>query len=132
VANDELRRYYSSADVVLNDHWADMRAFGIISNRVYDALACGALVVSDRVPGIEEEFDGAVATYGTPEELHALLARYLADPAARAEAGARGRAAVLERHTFALRVDRIVEELMPLALTRPRTMDDAIGATADQ
>jgi hypothetical protein len=132
VPNDELRRYYSSADVVLNDHWADMRAFGIISNRVYDALACGAFVVSDRVPGIDEEFDGAVVTYGTPDELHALLSRYLADPAARAEAGARGRAAVLERHTFAQRVDRIVEELMPLALARPRTMDDAPVATADE
>jgi hypothetical protein len=130
VANDELRRYYSSADVVLNDHWADMRAFGIISNRVYDALACGALVVSDRVPGIDEEFDGAVVTYGTAEELHELLDRYLADPGARAEAGARGRAAVLERHTFAQRVDRILEELMPLALARPRSMDDALVATA--
>ena len=130
VPNDELRGYYSSADVVLNDHWADMRAFGIVSNRVYDALACGALVVSDRVPGIDEEFDGAVVTYGSPAELHELLARYLADPASRAEAGARGRAAVLQRHTFELRVDRILEELAPLIQSRPRTMDRPVGVIA--
>lgn len=113
VRNEELRTYYSSADIVLNDHWGDMRELGIISNRVYDALACGAFVVSDRVPGIDEEFDGAVATWDTPEELQEVLAGALADPAGRAAAAARGRAAVLARHTFEQRVDRILEVLLP-------------------
>jgi spore maturation protein CgeB len=90
-----------------------MRELGIISNRVYDALACGAFVVSDRVPGIDEEFDGAVATWDTPEELHEIIAKALADPARRAADGARGRAAVLARHTFEQRVDRILEVLLP-------------------
>lgn len=130
VPNDELRRYYSSADVVLNDHWGDMRDLGIISNRIYDALACGAFVVSDRVPGLDAEFDGAVVSYGTREELHELLRRYLADPAARAEAGSRGQAAVLDRHTFGHRADRLVAELIPLALARPRTMDEPVGHAA--
>jgi spore maturation protein CgeB/GT2 family glycosyltransferase len=113
VRNEELRTYYSSADIVLNDHWGDMRELGIISNRVYDALACGAFVVSDRVPGIEEEFDGAVATWDTQEELNEIITKALADPAGRAAAGARGRAAVLARHTFEQRVDRILEVLLP-------------------
>ena len=113
VPNESLRTYYSSAEIVLNDHWGDMRELGIISNRVYDALACGAFVVSDRVPGIDEEFDGAVATYETREDLNELLERALADPAGRAAAGARGRAAVLARHTFERRVDRILEVLLP-------------------
>lgn len=113
VPNDEVRKYYSSAEIVLNDHWGDMRELGIISNRVYDALACGAFVVSDWVPGIDAEFDGAVTTYETPEELQGLLDAALADPARRAVAGERGRAAVLARHTFANRADRILEELLP-------------------
>jgi O-antigen biosynthesis protein len=119
VPNDEVRKYYSSADIVLNDHWGDMRELGIISNRVYDALACGAFVVSDRVPGIDAEFDGAVATYDSRDELHAILEQALADPAARAEAGARGRAAVLARHTFEHRVVRILEELLPRLVEQP-------------
>jgi spore maturation protein CgeB/GT2 family glycosyltransferase len=113
VRNEELRTFYSSAEIVLNDHWGDMRELGIISNRVYDALACGAFVVSDLVPGIEEEFDGAVATWETREDLQELLRAALADPAGRAAAGARGRAAVLARHTFEQRVDRILEVLLP-------------------
>ena len=33
VPNDELRHVYSSAGIVLNDHWDDMREHGYISNR---------------------------------------------------------------------------------------------------
>jgi hypothetical protein len=61
VPNDELHRVYSSAGIVLNDHWDDMREHGYISNRIYDALACGALVLSDDVPGLAERFGDAVA-----------------------------------------------------------------------
>ena len=53
IPNDELNRYYSSAAIVLNDHWNDMVAEGFISNRLYDALACGAFVISDHLPELE-------------------------------------------------------------------------------
>jgi len=128
VSNDELRRYYSAAEIVLNDHWGDMREGGIISNRVYDALACGAFVVSDRVPGIDEEFDGAVATYESREQLLALVERYLGDEAARAEAGQRGRAAVLARHTFAQRVEVMLAELGPLLGDLERTVGPGMAS----
>jgi O-antigen biosynthesis protein len=71
VANEELRKVYSSAKVVLCDHWDDMREHGFVSNRIYDALACGATVISDAVPGLER-FEG-VLTYSTPEELTRLI-----------------------------------------------------------
>jgi spore maturation protein CgeB len=77
-----------------------MRAEGFLSNRLYDALACGAFVVSDDVEGIETEFDGAVAVYRVRDELEPLIARYLADPAARRAQAEHGRRIVLERHTF--------------------------------
>lgn len=111
IPNDELRRYYSSADIVLNDHWLDMREEGFISNRVYDALASGAFVVSDRVPGMDEAFDGSVATYDRDEELPAIIDDALADPDSRRASAERGRAAVLARHTFAHRVDTIIAAL---------------------
>ena len=81
IPNEDLRCYYSSAAIVLNDHWDDMRAEGFLSNRLYDALACGAFVISDDVEGIEAEFDGAIAVYRQREELEPLIAASLADPA---------------------------------------------------
>ena len=100
VPNTELARYYSAADIVLNDHWDDMRFEGFLSNRLYDALACGAFVISDRVDGIEAEFDGAIQTYDTRAELEQLIDRYLDDPDERQRLAAHGRAVVLARHTL--------------------------------
>ena len=109
--NDEVRRAYSSAAIVLNDHWDDMREQGIVSNRVFDALACGALVVSDHLPEIAQRFGDAVVTYATPEDLRAQIDRLLADPAQRAERAARGRELVLAQHTFRHRVDALLDAL---------------------
>jgi O-antigen biosynthesis protein len=106
--NDEVRRAYSSASIVLNDHWDDMRRHGFACNRLYDAVACGALVVSDRLEGLEERFGGAVVTYETPGELRAIVEHFLAHPDERAARGAAGRELVLARHTFAHRVDALL------------------------
>lgn len=109
VDNDRLGSYYAAARIVLNDHWDDMREHGFLSNRLYDALAAGALVVSDHVEGIEEQFDGAVVTYADRDELARVLQHHLADPTASRELAERGRAVVLQRHTFSQRVATILE-----------------------
>jgi glycosyltransferase involved in cell wall biosynthesis len=107
VPNDELPAYYSGAAVVLNDHWDAMRELAFPSNRLYDASACGAAVVSDHVDGLEELFGGAISTYRQPAELAAVLDRLLGDEGARREIGARARAVVVERHTFDHRVPEL-------------------------
>jgi spore maturation protein CgeB len=65
-------------------------------------------VLSDRVAGIEERFGGAVVTYETRDELHALIEHLLAHPDERAARGAAGRELVLAGHTFARRVDALL------------------------
>jgi len=102
---------YSSAGIVLNDHWQDMREHGYISNRVYDALACGTLVLSDEVPGLAERFGDAVVCFSSPEQLHEQIDRLLADPQECRRRGELGRELVLERHTFAHRVDELLAML---------------------
>jgi hypothetical protein len=123
LANDAVRRVYTSAGVVLNDHWDDMRERGYVSNRVYDALACGAALLSDDVAGLRERFGDTVATFAGRGELHAQLDRLLDVPGARAAAAARGRELVLAGHTFGHRVDALLAVIAqqasaPLAATR--------------
>jgi O-antigen biosynthesis protein len=108
VANDQLRRVYSSAKIVLADHWDDMREHGYISNRVFDALACGATVLCDAVSGLHERLGDCVVVFDSRAELNAEVERLLADDAARRELGERGREAVLRGHTFAHRVDELL------------------------
>ena len=86
IPNDQLPVVYSSAGVVLNDHWETMRAWGFASNRLYDVLACGTPVVSDPVAGLDELFDGAVVQCATPDELGAAVRAALDDPDARGRA----------------------------------------------
>ena len=109
--NTEVRKAYSSAAIVLNDHWDDMREYGFISNRVYDALACGALVISDRMEELDQEFGEAVVTYESPEQLEELVDYYLSHPQERQHRAERGRELVLENHTFERRISTLLEHV---------------------
>ncbi|UER53775.1 glycosyltransferase [Kineosporiaceae bacterium SCSIO 59966] len=99
VPNDRLPAAYASAGVVLNDHWPDMRAQGFLSNRLFDAAACGARVVTDDVPDVEELFGGLVRTFTDRDGLVRLVTRAaeeFPDDAERARLGVQ----VGRRHSF--------------------------------
>jgi Glycosyl transferases group 1 len=100
VDNATLPRVYSSAGVVLNDHWRTMQAWGFVSNRLFDVLACATPVVSDPVGGIADLFSGTVLEYHTPDDLRRLVDGVLADPDAAKVRAERGRQMVLAAHTF--------------------------------
>ncbi len=122
VPNHELPRLYRSADIVLNDHWDDMRTHGFVANRIFDALACGSLVVSDHLPEIPELFGDAVATYESPDELATILERYLEHPDERRERSANAADLVRRHHSFDVRAARfrdLVAPLLPEPLTLP-------------
>ena len=74
VSNDELGVLYAGAGVVLNDHWPDMRDLGFVSNRLFDAVAVGARVLSDPVEGIDELFGGSVQVFTESADVARLLA----------------------------------------------------------
>jgi Glycosyl transferases group 1 len=111
VAPERLAGLYSSCKVLLNDHWDDMRERGFVSNRVFDALACEAFVISDQVPGIEDELDGGLVTYSDADDLRAKLDRYLDDEAGRGAIARRGRDAVMARHTVAIRTEELLRQI---------------------
>ena len=69
VPNEALGRLYANASIVLNDHWADMQKHGFVSNRIFDAVACGARVVSDEVAGLSGIFGDGVVQYAGRQSL---------------------------------------------------------------
>jgi glycosyltransferase involved in cell wall biosynthesis len=109
IDNEALSVVYSSAGVVLNDHWRTMRAWGFVSNRVFDVLACGTPVISDPVDGMDELFDRAVLEYHSPDELRALVGEVLADPEAARQRADRGRKVILANHTFDHRARQLLD-----------------------
>ncbi len=121
--NEELARLYRSAKVVLNDHWPDMARHGFISNRVFDVLSSGGVIVSDRVKGLEELFGAAVPTFGSQSEFNEVLKNVLSDLAA-ARARAREAAGLVRReHSFAQRAQTLVSYLRPYLEDRALDLD---------
>ena len=74
IPNNELPGKYRSSKIVLNDHRPDMGKRGFFSNRLFDAVASGARVISDDVDGLEAFFEGAVKTYTNSSELVQICA----------------------------------------------------------
>lgn len=108
VPNHELPGLYSSAEIVLCDHWPEMRELGFIANRVFDVLACEGFLLSDHFDALEEELGGCLATYRTTEELDHEIKLNLTDAGRRHAIARRGRAAVLREHTVDHRADQLV------------------------
>lgn len=110
IPNRVLGEYYRSAGVVLNDHWPDMRDKGFVSNRIFDVLASGVPVVSDRVAGLPEDLQAGVSLFdgGEPGSFEKALAF-----ARRSDASVRQQRFLLalhvhERHSFDVRAAEIV------------------------
>ncbi len=85
IRNDELKHYYSSADIVFNDTRDDMIEAGFISNRIFDVTASKGFIISDYIPEIEEIYGDSIPMYKTEEEFVELVNYYLAHPEERQE-----------------------------------------------
>ena len=114
IDNRELRTYYSNCKILLNDHWDSMRDQGFLSNRLFDAGACEACIITDPVSGLEEVFGDSVVIYRTPEELRRLVEYYLKEDDKRREKAEKAREIVRSTHTFRNRVEKIVQVVMDL------------------
>ncbi len=80
IENNDLYRYYASADIVLNDHRDDMSYYGFVSNRIYDVSASGGFVLTDYLPEIVEVYGDSIATYKDYYDFKEKLKYYLAHP----------------------------------------------------
>ncbi|OLI09451.1 hypothetical protein DXO242_20595 [Xanthomonas oryzae pv. oryzae] len=115
--NAELPAAYASARVVLNDHWVDMRRGGFLSNRLFDAAATGARIVSDDVPGMREVFGDQVHTYRDRAELQELLAPGSTMWPSASDLAAAG-SRIAAEHSFDARARRLLDDVLPLAAHR--------------
>lgn len=77
IDNRILRQFYSSAKIVLNDTKPNMRDFGFMTTRLYDATASGAFVISDYIPEIEKTYGDSVPMWHNADELEQLTKYYL-------------------------------------------------------
>ena len=111
LANAALPAAYASAGIVLNDHWRDMADAGFLSNRLFDAVAAGAAIVSDEAAGLHEVLP-SVRTYSSVDDLRRLLTDPAALPTAQERAAAA--AAVARDHSFDARAATLIARVREL------------------
>ena len=109
VKNQGLRCFYSRCKILLNDHWSSMGAKGFISNRIFDAGACGACIVSDEASGISDLFGDAVVIYRNAAELKHIVNDLLSNKEKRKAKGEKLRDIVSRGHSFEDRVEEILK-----------------------
>jgi spore maturation protein CgeB len=120
IPNDAVAALYREAGVVLNDHWPDMQRAGILSNRVFDALACAAPIVSDEIPDRPDGFADFVAEFGPGRPIRPVIEQALNEqPARRAQRRAFAEA-VRRDHSFDNRAAVILAAAQDLLAGRAR------------
>lgn len=113
----EMGQVYSRSRIVFNKSIG-----GDVNMRVFEALAAGALLVTDRIGnGLDElltEGEHFVG-YDTAEEAVAQIERYLADEAERARIAQAGQDLLRARHTYDARLARILDVVREAGAARP-------------
>jgi spore maturation protein CgeB len=110
---EKLEELYASARITMNDHHPDMAREGFVSNKMFDILASGGFVISDKNIGIEKIFGRAVPQYESTEQLQELVAFYLENPIEREKLMIEGRKIALS-NTYKNRAAQLVRDFLPI------------------
>lgn len=78
--------------------------------RIFNTLACEGFLLIRYFPGLETVFENRkhLVWFKTPEEAVDLIDQYIYDREARAEIARQGRAEVVARHTWDIRIERML------------------------
>ncbi|ESW60355.1 MAG: hypothetical protein Q27BPR15_12400 [Rhodobacter sp. CACIA14H1] len=113
----EMGRIYSRSRIVFN------KSIGRdVNMRVFEALAAGALLVTDRISnGLDDLMTEGkhYIGYDTAEEAIAQIEHYLADEEARARIARAGQALMNERHSYGDRLTQILRTVQAAGDARP-------------
>jgi hypothetical protein len=108
---DDLRRLYNGAGLVLDIRQPQARTG--LTQRIFDAGACGRPVLAEFSPEIESLFDceKEILTFHTLEEAQETKEIMIRDPRKAARIGGRARDKVLALHTYRHRAGQILKAL---------------------
>lgn len=109
--NNQLGDVYRRARAVLCDHMPLMREQGYVSNRIFDALACGTAVISDPIAGLPDAFRPYVHLCETAAELTAAVADIRSEGAEKQEKRRLFAIEMRERHSLHNRAETILSVL---------------------
>lgn len=112
VPYDSIPRVYRSVKIVIDDSNHVTAPFGSVNSRVYDALASGALVITNGVIGMKETFENHIPTYNNAEDLTKQIDKYLTDRKERKQLVKNIREEIIANHTYLSRARELSQILV--------------------
>lgn len=109
-----MPQIYASTRIVIDDVNRGAKNYGAVNSRVYDALACGTLVITNGAIGARETFQGKLPVWKSKAELNNLIEFYLNHEDARKEKTKELQEFVLTNHTYPNRADHLKKTLEKL------------------
>ena len=108
LAYTAMPRVYRSTEIVVDDSNYVTRPWASLNSRIYDALACGRLVITNNKIGSDETFKGLLPTYKNGEHLSDVLRYWLEHPRIRKKRASQLRRQVMTYHTYSVRAREFV------------------------
>lgn len=106
---EDLPVLYSSAKIILNCSLQEHAYWGTISARVYDALACNAMIITDVEPLDEPNLKDNVIVSSGNGDLEEKIKYYLTHEDKRVKIALQGRSLILQNHTWRHRANVMLE-----------------------
>lgn len=109
---DEMARIYAQSKIVINICFDND-----VNMRVFEAMASGALLITDEADGLEELFEDGkhLVIYRDDEQACALIEKYLGDEEARERIARAGSELVLAEHTYEKRLEHMLRRVLDAA-----------------
>lgn len=123
VWGEDMARLFSRARIVFNKSVG-----GDLNMRVFEAMACGAMLLTDRIDaGLDDLFEDRrhLVTY-RERDLEDLVAHYLAHDDERLAVATSGKDLVLRHHTYDDRARHLLRPFMPAPILRGEAVSPAI------
>lgn len=74
---EERGGLYRKSKATINDHWPDMKEYGFVNDRCFDAIACGLPIISDYHDELYRLFPDEILYYRDRPEFEACLREML-------------------------------------------------------
>ena len=114
IPQEKLPVLYSSSCINLNITVKDAVDWDFWNLRPLEIMACGGLLMTDRLPSLEREFEGGAVFTDGGEDMISKIEEYLQDDAARECVSRKGKELVHESHSIKARASDVYDYLRGL------------------
>lgn len=111
ISNSNLQELYGRTKVLINDHWEDMATNGFLSNRIFDGLMSGTMVLTDWIEDVPPDLSKYLFFYKDEMDFNLSLDKILNATSEKNYDPEEAKLYVHLNHTAKQRVEFLIEVL---------------------